>query len=338
MAKNDLSYEQILRDLQQRKLSPVYFLMGEEPYYIDKISDFIQYQLLDESQREFDLTILYGKDTEISTVINAAKRFPMMSPYQIVILKEAQNIKDIDKLQFYLSHVSMQTILVICYKYGTVDGRKKWVSDLRQKAVVFESPKLRDYEMPAWIGKYAKNNNLQLDEKAVVMLTDFLGTDLSKVANEIDKLRITMPAGSNRITPELIERNIGISKDFNVFELQDALISRDVVKANRIVQYFADNKKANPMQMILPQLFSFFSNLMLFHYLPQKTADAAASEFKIHPFIAKNYVKAAQSFNAWKTIYILGYIREADARSKGFNSAGIDDKDLYKELIFKILH
>jgi len=338
MAKNDLSHEQIIRDIQHRKLAPVYFLMGDEPYYIDQISDVIQYQLLDDSQREFDLTVLYGKDTDIATVINAAKRFPMMSPIQIVILKEAQNIKELDKLQFYLSHPSPQTLLVICYKYGTVDGRKKWVADLRQKGVVFESSKLREYEMPAWIGKYAKSKNLQLDEKAIIMLTDFLGTDLSKVANEIDKLRITMPEGSNRITPELIERNIGISKDYNVFELQDALINRDVVKANRIVNYFADNKKANPMQMILPQLFGFFSNLMLFHYLPQKTADAAAAEFRIHPFIAKNYVKAAQSFNAWKTIYILGYIRETDARSKGVNSTGIDDKDLYKELIFKILH
>jgi len=338
MAKSELSHEQILRDIQNSKFSPVYFLMGEEPFYIDLISDTIQYKLLDESQREFDLTVLYGKDTDISTVINASKRFPMMAPFQIVILKEAQNIKEIDKLQFYINHPSPTTLLVICYKYGTVDGRKKWVSELKQKGVVFDSPKLRDYEMPAWIGKYVKSQHLQIDDKAVIMLTDFLGTDLSKVANEIDKLRITMPPGSVRITPELIEKNIGISKDFNVFELQDALMNRDVLKANRIVQYFADNKKSNPIQMVLAQLFNFFSNLMLFHYLPQKTADAAAVEFKIHPFIAKNYVKAAQSFNAWKTIYILGYIRETDARSKGVNSAGVDDKDLYKELIFKILH
>ncbi|MDP3442729.1 MAG: DNA polymerase III subunit delta, partial [Ignavibacteria bacterium] len=313
-------------------------LMGEEPYYIDQISDAFQYNVLDENQREFDLTIFYGKDTEISSVINASKRFPMMAPKQIVILKEAQNIKEIDKLQFYLNHLSASTILVICYKYGTVDGRKKWVSELRQKGIVFESPKLRDYEMPAWINKYAKGKNLQIDEKAVVMLNDFLGTDLSKVANEIDKLCITKPANSNRITPELIEKNIGISKDYNVFELQDALISRDVLKANRIVNYFGDNRKANPIQMVLAQMFNFFSNLMLFHYLPQKTAEAAATEFKIHPFVAKNFVKAAQTFNAWKTIYILGFIRETDARSKGVNSGAIDDKDLYKELIFKILH
>jgi len=338
MARIEVSYEQILRDIQNAKFSPIYFLMGEEPFYIDLISDTLQYKVLDDTQREFDLTVLYGKDTDISTVINAAKRFPMMSPYQIVILKEAQNIKEIDKLQFYLSHMSPSTILVICYKYGTVDGRKKWVSEMRQKGIVYESAKLREYEMPAWINRYVKNQQLQIDEKAVVMLNDFLGTDLSKVANEIDKLRITMPKGSVRITPELIEKNIGISKDFNVFELQDALINKDVLKANRIVQYFADNKKSNPIQMVLAQLFNFFSNLMLFHYLPQKTADAAASEFKIHPFIAKNYVKAAQSYNAWKTIYILGYIRETDAKSKGISAGNIDDKDLYKELIFKILH
>jgi DNA polymerase-3 subunit delta len=338
MAKSTLTHEQIIRDIKSNKLSPVYFLMGEEPYYIDLISDVLQYQLLDESQREFDLTVMYGKDTDITTVINTAKRFPMMSTYQVVILKEAQLIKEIDKLQFYLNHPSSSTVLVICYKYGTVDGRKKWVTDLRKIGVVYESSKLRDYEMPAWITRYAKVKNLQLDEKAVIMLTDFLGTDLSKVANEIDKLCITLPPGSNRITPELIEKNIGISKDFNVFELQDALINGNVVKANQIVRYFAENKRANPIQMVLAQLFNFFSNLMLFHYLPQKTADAAAAEFKIHPFIAKNFVKAAQRFNAWKTIYILGYIRETDARSKGVNSANVDDNNLYKELIFKILH
>lgn len=338
MAKTTLSFEQINRDIQHGKYASVYLLMGEEPYYIDQLSDLIQYNVLDDNQREFDLTVLYGKDTDITTVINASKRFPMLSPYQIVILKEAQNIKELDELQFYLSNISPQTILVICYKYGTVDGRKKWVAELRQKGLIFESPKLRDYEMPAWITKYSKSKDLQIEDKAVVMLTEFLGTDLSKVANEIDKLRITMPRGSNRITPDLIEKNIGISKDYNVFELQDALINRDIVKANRIVMYFADNKRANPIQMVLAQLFNFFSNLMLFHYLPEKTADAAAAEFKIHPFIARNFVKAAQTYTAWKTIYILGYIRETDARSKGINSSGIEDKELYKELIFKILH
>lgn len=331
-------HEQILQSLKQKKYAPIYFLMGEEPYYIDLISDYIQYEILDESQREFDLSVLYGKDVDITTVINTAKRFPMMSPYQILIVKEAQHIKDLDKLQFYIQHYAPATILVICYKYGTVDGRKKWVNELKKTGVLFESKKLRDYEMSAWIAKYAKSKDLQIEEKAMVMLTDFLGTDLSKVANELDKLAITKPAGSNRITPEIIEKNIGISKDFNVFELQDALIKKDVLKANRIINYFADNKKANPIQMVLAQLFGFFSNLMIFHYLPQKTAEAAASEFKIHPFIARNYLTAAKSFNAWKTMNIITSIRETDARSKGIDNVSADEGDLLKELVFKILH
>lgn len=331
-------HEQILRNLQKKDFAPVYLLMGEESYYIDLISDYIQHNVLDENQREFDLTVLYGKDTDITTIINTAKRYPMMSPYQIVIIKEAQNVKELDKLQFYLNNVSKTTILVLCYKYGTVDGRKKWVSELKKIGVVYESKKLRDYEMSAWISQYAKSKQLIIEEKAIVMLTDFLGTDLNKVANELDKLCITKPAGSTRITPELIEKNIGISKDFNVFELQDALINKNVIKANQIIRYFADNKKSNPLQMVLAQLFSFFSNLMIFHYLPSKTAEAAATEFKIHPFVARNYLKAAQSFNAWKTMNIITYIRETDARSKGIENVSSDEGDLLKELIFKILH
>lgn len=338
MAKQDISYEQILRDLQQKKYAPVYLLMGEEAYFTDLISDYIQDNVLDENQREFDLTVMYGKDSDITTVINTAKRFPMMSPYQVVIVKEAQHIKELEKMEHYLHNIPKSTILVICYKYGTVDGRRKWVVDLKRQGVVFDSQKLRDYEMSSWISKYAKSKDLVIDEKSMIMLTDFLGTDLSKVANEIDKLAITKPAGSNRITPELIEKNIGISKDYNVFELQDALISKNILKANRIIRYFAENKKSNPIQMVVAQLFNFFANLMLFHYLPQKTADAAASEFKIHPFIAKNYVKAAQNYNAWKTMHIITWIRETDARSKGINNVSTDDGDLMKELIFKILH
>lgn len=331
-------HEQILNNLKQGKFAPIYFLMGEEPFYIDLISDYIQNNILDDSQKEFDLSVLYGKDVDISSVINAAKRFPMMSPYQILIIKEAQNIKDIDKLEFYLKNYSPSTILVICYKYGTVDGRRKWVTDLKKIGVVYDSKKLRDYEIAAWITKCAKEKSLVIDEKAVVMLADFLGTDLSKIANELEKLSIIMPAGNNRITPDIIEKNIGISKDFNVFELQDALIKRDIVKANRIVNYFAANKKANPIQMIVAQLFGFFSNLMIFHYLPEKTAEAAASEFKIHPFVARNYLNAAKSFNALKTMNIISYIRETDARSKGIYNISADDSDLFKELIFKILH
>lgn len=312
--------------------------MGEEPYYIDQISDYMQNNLLDESQREFDLTVVYGKDTDMTSIVNAAKRYPMMSPFQVVIVKEAQLIKDWEPLQYYINKPLHSTILVFCYKYGTPDKRKKWVQDIAKSGIVFESEKLRDYEMGAWISEYAKNKNVTVDEKAIVMLTEFLGTDLSKVANELDKLLLTKPADNKRITPEHVEKNIGISKDFNVFELQAALINKDVLKANRIVRYFADNKKANPMQMVLPQLFGFFGNLMMYHYLPDKSQGVVAGELKINPYFVRDYQKAAQVFGAWKTMNIITWIRETDARSKGIESNGVEDGELMKELVFKILH
>lgn len=338
MAKQGTSFDQIMSDLGRKIYKPIYLLMGDEPYYIDQISDTIQNNVLDESQREFDMLVLYGKDTEMSTIVNAAKRYPMMSPFQVVIVKEAQLIKDWDPLQYYISKPLNSTILVFCYKYGTPDKRKKWVLDIGKTGVIYESEKLRDYEMASWINRYTKSKNVTVDEKAIVMLTEFLGTDLSKVANELDKLLLTKPVDSQRITPEHVEKNIGISKDFNVFELQAALINKDVLKANRIIRYFADNKKANPMLMVLAQLFNFFSNLMMYHYLPDKSQATVASELKINPYFVKDFQKAAQVFGAWKTMNIISDIRQTDARGKGIESNGIEEGDLMKELIFKILH
>lgn len=338
MAKQETSYEQILTDLRKKVYSPVYFLMGEEPYYIDLISDFIQNNVLEDTEKEFDQTILYGKDVDINTVINAAKRYPMMSSHQVLIVKEAQLIKDWDNLVHYLSKPLKSTILVFCYKYGTPDKRKKWVLELSKSATVYESSKLRDYEINSWITGYCKSKNVGIDEKAVAMLADFLGNDLSKLVHELEKLVLTKPANVQRITPELVETNIGISKDYNVFELQAALISRDVVKANRIIHYFSENKKANPMVLVLAQLFKFFSELMLFHYLPDKSQGAVASELKINPYFVKDYQKASQVFGAWKTMNIISFIRDTDSRYKGIDNPSTDEGDLLKELIFKILH
>lgn len=213
MAKQGVSFEQVMSDLRRKSYHPVYLLTGEEAYYIDLISDYIQYEVLDESQREFDLLVMYGKDTEIEMIINAAKRYPMMSPYQVVIVKEAQHIKNWDPIQFYLSNPLKTTILVFAYKYGSPDKRKKWVADIAKQGVLFESEKLRDYEMTSWINNYAKQKSAKIEVKGVEMLIEFLGTDLSKVANEMDKLLLTLPAGNPVITPEHIEKNIGISKD-----------------------------------------------------------------------------------------------------------------------------
>ncbi|MEI8086478.1 MAG: DNA polymerase III subunit delta [Paludibacter sp.] len=339
MAKQDsISFEQIFTDLRKKVYSPVYFLMGEEPYYIDLISDFIQNNVLGEAEKEFDQTILYGKDVEISTVINAAKRYPMMGQQQVLIVKEAQLIKNWDDLVHYFKNPQNSTILVFCYKYGTPDKRKKWYVDLGKIAVIYESSKLRDYEIGPWITKYAKSKNVAIEDKAVAMLSEYLGTDLSKIAHELEKLVITKPANMSSITPDLIEKNIGISKDFNVFELQAALINRDVLKANRIIRYFAENKKANPLVLVLSQLFKFFSDLMIFHYLPDKSQGPAASELKINPYFVKDFQKASQVFGAWKTMNIITYIRETDARYKGIDNPSTDEGDLMKELIFKILH
>jgi len=338
VAKQETSYEQILTDLRKKVYSPVYFLMGEEPYYIDVLSDFIQNNVLNETEKEFDQTILYGKDVDINIVINAAKRYPMMGTHQVLIVKEAQLIKDWDNLVHYLSKPLKSTILVFCYKYGTPDKRKKWVLELNKVATVYESSKLRDYEVGSWISKYCKSKNVAIDEKAAAMLSDFLGTDLSKLVHELEKLVLTKPAGMQSITPELVEKNIGISKDFNVFELQAALINRDVLKANRIIHYFSENKKANPMVLVLAQLFKFFSELMLYHYLPDKSQGAVASELKINPYFVKDYQKASQVFGAWKTMNIISFIRDTDSRYKGIDNPSTDEGDLLKELIFKILH
>jgi DNA polymerase III subunit delta len=338
VAKQETSYEQILTELRKKSYSPVYFLMGEEPYYIDVISDFIQNNVLDDGEKEFDQTIVYGKDVDISTVINAAKRYPMMAAHQVLIVKEAQLIKAWDDLTYYLQNPLKSTILVFCYKYSTPDKRKKWFQDVNKVGVVYESVKLRDYEIGQWISRYAKDKNVAIEEKAIVMLSEYLGTDLSKLVNEMEKLILTKPASEPRITPELVEKNIGISKDFNVFELQAALVNRDVLKANRIIRYFAENKKANPMVMVLSQLFNFFSNLMMYHYLPDKSQGAVASELKINPYFVKDFQKAAQVFGAWKTMNIISFIRETDARYKGIDNPSADEGDIMKELIFKILH
>ena len=338
MAKQETSYEQILTDLRKKEYYPVYFLMGEEPYYIDQLSDFIQNNILNETEKEFDQSILYGKDIDINIVINAAKRYPMMGSHQVLIVKEAQLIKDWDNLVHYLSKPLKSTILVFCYKYGTPDKRKKWVLELNKVAIVYESSKLRDYEVGTWITKYCKSKSVAIDEKAAAMLTDFLGTDLSKLVHELEKLVITKPADMRSITPELVEKNIGISKDFNVFELQGAIINRDVMKANQIIHYFSENKKSNPMVLVLAQLFKFFSELMLYHYLPDKSQSAVASELKINPYFVKDYQKASQVYGAWKTMNIISFIRETDARYKGIDNPSTGEGDLMKELIYKIMH
>lgn len=339
MAKQELTYESVVRSVQNREFKPIYYLMGEESYYIDRISDYIASQVLTEEQKDFNLTVMYGSDTNIANVLTAAKRFPMMSDYQVVIVKEAQNLKNIDDLSFYLKKPQPQTILVFCHKNGVLDRRKKVIADVERVGVLFESKKLRDYQLPAFIVNYVRNHKSSIDEKAAVLLAEFIGSDLNRMAGEIDKLMMSMPEGQSRITPELIERNIGVSKEFNSFELRSALIEKDVLKANRIAKYFNENSKANPIQKTLATLFGFFSNLMLAHYAPEKSESGVMEILGIRQsWQVKEYMAAMRVYSARKTMNIISAIRQTDAKSKGVGNSSISDGDLLRELIYYILH
>ena len=338
MAK-ETTYEEIARDLKNRVYKPVYYLMGEESYYIDRISDYIAQTVLTEEEREFNQTILYGVDTDVASIINAAKRYPMMSEYQVVIVKEAQNVKKIEELSFYLQKPLMSTILVICHKNGVLDKRKKLAAEISKIGVLFESKKMKDAQLPGFIASYLKRKQVDIEPKASEMMAEFVGTDLNRMAGELDKLIITLPAGSRRITPEQIERNIGVSKDYNNFELRNALLTRDVLKANKIIKYFEENPKTNPIQSTLSVLFGFFSNLMLAYYAPDKTEQGIANQLSLQPtWKAKEYMAAMRVYSGVKCMQIIGEIRYCDARSKGVDNASISDGDLLRELVYKILH
>lgn len=339
MAKQELSCDDILKELRAKQYRPIYYLMGEESYYIDLIADYITDNVLSETEKEFNLTVVYGADVDIATVINAAKRYPMMSEYQVVIVKEAQAIRNMEELSFYLQKPLNSTILVICHKHGTLDKRKKLAAEVEKVGILFESKKIKDSQLPAFINSYMKRKGIDMEPKASAMLADFVGTDLSRLTGELEKLIITLPAGQKRVTPEQIEKNIGISKDYNNFELRSALVEKDILKANKIIKYFEENPKTNPIQMTLSLLFNFYSNLMLSYYSPEKTEQGIASWLGLKsPWTARDYLTAMRRYNGVKTMQIIGEIRYADAKSKGISNASMSDGDILRELVFKILH
>lgn len=345
-----LSFEQILKDIRNKVFSPVYFLSGEEPFFIDVIADYLEEQVLTDMEKEFNLSILYGKDTDIPTVLSVAKRFPMMASHHLVIVREAQNLRNVEPrdgqktvnaeneaLQKYLEKPLESTILVFCYKYKTIDRRRKVAKAILQNGVLFEGKKLYDNQLPAWISDYVKRKGYFIGDKATRMLADHLGNDLAKVTNEIQKLFISLPKGSE-ITPAAIEENIGISKDFNIFELQEALGELNHTKAFRIVKYFGDNQKSNPLVLTLGMLYLFFQKLMLYHYSRDKSERGLASAIGVNPFLLKNYHMAAKNFPPERLERVFSYLRECDLKSKGVGNRSAEPGELLKELTFKILN
>lgn len=337
MAEATATYEQLLSSFKKREFRPVYFFMGEESYYIDKLADYLIEHVVSEENKSFDQTVVYGKDVDIDSVINLAKRYPMMSEKQLVVVKEAQHLKSLERLNFYLQHPLSSTVLVFCYKYGSLDKRKSVYTTLNKVGTVFESKKVYENQVAGKVVEIAREKGLSIDIKSANVIANFLGSDLSKIANEIDKLKIALPQGAV-VMPADIERNIGISKDYNNFELIDALAVKDIEKANRIVDYFRQNKNANPLVVTLSVVFNFFLNLLIYSSLEDKSKMNVASVLKINPFFVTLYQKAATYYNTAKIIRIISYIRETDAGSKGVGDLIMNENELLKLLVFKILH
>lgn len=332
-----MKFEQILNDLKNKIYYPVYFLGGEEAYYIDEISNYIEKNVLTDTEKEFNQTVIYGRESDVPSIVSYAKRYPMMANYQVVIIKEAQDIQDIEELLPYVEAPLDSTLLVINYKYKKIDKRKAFFKRITNKGVLFDSPKIYDNKIPAWITDYVNNKGYRITPKACVLLAEFLGSDLGKIVNEIGKLTLNIPENAE-INDELIERNIGISKDFNIFELQNAIGSKNVLKANRIAWYFGANPKENPLIKTITILYTYFSKLLIYHQLKDKSQNKVAAALSIHPFFVKDYQTAARNYSYNKLCGIISYLKEYDLKSKGVNNISITDGELLKELLFKILH
>ena len=337
----NVTFASIMRDLQAGKYLPVYYLMGEESYYIDKICDYIAEHALAPEERDFNQTILFGSDVSASAIVDAARRYPMMAKRQVVIVKEAQNIKNTEPLEKYMKQPLTSTVLVLCHKNGKIDGRKReYVKAIQEAGVLFESAKLKDRDLPVFIENYLKERHATIDPKSTQLIAEAIGADLSRLTSELDKVLLGLPEERKQITPQVVEDQIGVSKDFNGFELRDAIVNKNVFKANQIIDYFDKNPKAGSIYSFLPLLFNYFQNLMLAYYAPQPNSQEAVAQWLElrSPWAAKDYMTGKRNFTAMKVMRIIEKIREADAKSKGLDNPNTTPGELMKELIFFILH
>ncbi|MDO1514520.1 DNA polymerase III subunit delta [Maribacter confluentis] len=328
---------QIVNAIKKGQISPIYFLFGEEPYFIDKISDYIGNKILAEEERDFNQTILYGRDVSIDDIIGNAKRYPMMAERQVVIVKEAQHLsRTIEQLCSYAENPQQTTVLVICYKYKKLDKRKKLYKIVKKSGVIFESKKLYENKVADWIRKNLLSNGFTITHKAAVLLVEYLGTDLSKISKELDKLKLALPPQTD-ISPQHIEEHIGISKDYNNFELKKAIGERDIVKAAKIITYFAHNPKDNPFVLTVTLLNSFFTQLLQYHGLSDHSPKNVASTLGINPYFVSEIQTAARNYPMKKVSAIISNLREMDLKGKGVGTTNMNDADLLKELLYKIV-
>lgn len=335
-----LTDKQLIDSIKGGNYLPVYLITGEENYYIDIISDYFENQVIDPNFSDFDTSIVYGRDVTMLSVISLAQQFPMMSPIRLVLVKEAQDIdhKEWDLLPKYLESPQPQTILVFCYRHKKLDKRSSAYKAIAKVGGICEHAKLRDENVPDWIGTYVNQHGYSITQRGSMLISEYIGNDLGKITNELAKVFISLREGST-INEDTIEHNIGISKEYNIFELQSALGRRDVVKCNRIINHFAANPKENPIQLILPTLYGYIIKIMIYHQLEDKSQSAAASALKINPYFVKDYAAAAKNYSLGKLASCIGYINEADLRSKGIRNANtVTDGEILKELIFKIIH
>lgn len=333
-----MSYEQVMGELKNGTFHPVYFLYGDEPYYIDLVTGYITSNALSEAEKGFNQTILYGGDTGAQQVTETARRYPMMAARQVVVVKEAQEMKDFGDLDAYMKNPLPSTLLVLNYKSAELDRRKKVFKSLEKSAVTMESKKLYDNRVPGWITTFASSRRFGIEPKAAALVAEFLGSDLSRIANELEKLMITLGDKVNKITPAHVEEHIGISKDYNQFELTNALGRKDVLKANRIVRYFADNQRDHHITPTIASIYYFFSKVLMYHYITDRSRQNVASVLKVNPYFVPEYASAARRYSKNQLVEVISLLREYDMRSKGYGGDTTSGGELLRELTFKILH
>jgi DNA polymerase-3 subunit delta len=331
-----MSAEKIIADWKKGNFKPIYWLEGDEPFFIDQVVHYAEHKILSESEASFNLSIFYGKDADWSSVVNACMRYPMFADKQVVILKEAQQMRDIEKLESYIDNPLVSTIFVVSYKEKKVDGRSKLAKTLKSKGEMLTTKKMYDSQLPEWVNQMVASHQLTITPKALHLLVDHIGNDLSRLQNEVEKLAVNL-AGRKNITEDDIEKYIGVSKDFNVFELQDALGKRDLAKTIRIIHYFEANPKAAPIQMILPALYNYFSKVFMLYSLPNITEQSAAAALGVNPFFVKEYIATARRYDYEGIEKVLLLLHQYNLRSIGVHDAGTSDAGLLKELAVKMI-